>query len=78
MADQTTKPTFEEFVEAAGTLRELAQNLAKHFKDEGDHYVYTGSMNLVETLRDAAHTVSDMELALMPDDPEDPEDAPHG
>lgn len=33
-------------------LLSCAEDVLRHFKDEGDHYVYTGSMNNVDRLRE--------------------------
>ena len=67
----TERPAIDEILEAVGNLREAVQTMLKDFHDKGDHYIYTGSMNQVETVRDFAHAFSNIELTMIPDTYED-------
>lgn len=63
------KPTTHELIEAHDEVRRCASEVARKFKNTvgGDRYAWTGSMNLVDDLREAIEAVEGMQIAGVPE-----------
>lgn len=62
------KPTNQELLDAYDEVRRCAGEVSRKFKDTvgGDQYVYVGSMNTVDDLREALETVEGMLIVGVP------------